>query len=530
MESPPQSCCPRCGRPLLRDPAHPGEATSCLYCGKDGDPSVQNPETLEGLPLPEAELVQPPAQAEPPVKSPTPPADTQAFLVEGKWLRFGCPNCRMPIRIRMREAAESLVDCSHCGLEVIPPDPDLDVPAQLTRASAAKIDQRWMEKLRFGKGGASLPTKRTRDAEFKPIFEEEENESPEVEEIEKEDLEDVEDAEVDEEEAEVDEEAEKELLRPIKPINDEQVSSAFREFDRTEIRDPNLWENDEVTEEEIELSGKPFPLTGVAMVMAGALVVGGWLLWTHSGNDEAMARLAAQEVAANAERNRFLAMAQEIVAREDWRAMIPDIRQPERVQPIMRHFYARKPHEPVKLLTTAEPAHVHVGNSHIWQAIAQDADGNSRFIAFEKRGEQWRLDWEAFVNMAHENWQAFKKERPASPTILRVIMTRCSPLQSELSDARLPRENALGVRLWQKNRTDSLVAIVEKDSFLGWQIEENVPWNAGALFIVEASYPIDSQARERVRIDRILQRRWLYGLGESGLKVEGGTATAARLP
>ena len=44
------------------------------------------------------------------------------FVVRGKWLQFDCPHCVRPMRL-IAEDAGGLVDCAHCGLELIAPDP-----------------------------------------------------------------------------------------------------------------------------------------------------------------------------------------------------------------------------------------------------------------------------------------------------------------------------------------------------------------------------------------------------------------------
>ncbi|MEM0895924.1 MAG: hypothetical protein AAGJ79_03485 [Verrucomicrobiota bacterium] len=433
--------------------------------------------------------------------------EAEPYRVEGAWVKFGCPHCKTMLRIRVRDTEDCLVDCTHCGVEIIPPDLEEDLQAELSRASAAKIEEEYAKSFRPGAGSSEEIELEDDDEDLNIDFG---------------DFEAAEDEDEDEEE-------EREIRRAVKALQDGQVSSAFKEFDATELMEPIRWEDDKALEPEANAPSSVFPIAVLGASVVGLLALGGWFFGVFSGTERADNKLAALQKAALAEQTRFLGTVGSIVGRDDWQDMLTDVRHPERVESLMADYYQRKPHEPVRLVSTAEPKEVTIGSTELWQAVVKDEAGQSRFVALEKRPDGWRLDWEAFVDLARQDWIAFNAERPVTPTMLRVIMCRCPLLESHLAEIDFPAENALGVRIWQRNREESLVAVIDKKSFLGWQVGENLLWDAGALFIVEASFPMRTEARGLVQLDRLIQRRWIYGLDESGLKVDGGTSTAARI-
>ncbi|MEM9478828.1 MAG: hypothetical protein AAGA58_04105 [Verrucomicrobiota bacterium] len=492
-------------------------ARDCHFCRPE-HAALQDPEAeaaygylpAEGQPLPKAEFV----NVESHVRGGEP------YRVEGAWVKFGCPHCKTMLRLRVRDTEDCLVDCPSCGLEIIPPDLEEGTQAELSRASAAKIEEEYAKSFRPGAGS-------TEEVDFEEEDEDEDDEG--FEEWDDEDLDiDLEGFESAAEDDE-DEEDEKEIKRAVKALRDGQVSSAFKEFDTTELMEPITWEDDEALNPDAKPVSSVFPVAMIGGAVVGLLAIIGWFFGAFSGTERADRKLAAKQESAVAEQTRFLGEVGAIVERDSWRDMLTDVRHPDRVESLMAEYYQRMPHEPVNLVSVAEPKQVKIGSTELWQAVAKDEDGQSRFVALEKRPDGWRLDWEAFVDLARQDWMTFNTERPVTPTMLRVIMCRCALLDSHLAEIDFPSENALGVRIWQRNREESLVAVVDRKSFLGWQIEENLLWDAGALFIVEASFPMKSEARDLVQLDRLIQRRWIYGVDDSGLKVDGGTSTAARI-
>ena len=92
------------------------------------------------------------------VKQQRPAADSPEelpFRIKGKWLLFECPHCDFPQKMKAKEADASLLDCGHCGLEILPPDIETGKAAQLTRASAEQlqhISQMNVRAVRIGTG------------------------------------------------------------------------------------------------------------------------------------------------------------------------------------------------------------------------------------------------------------------------------------------------------------------------------------------------------------------------------------------
>jgi len=414
------------------------------------------------------------------------PAKSTAFERRGEWILFKCPHCEWAMRIQEALSATSLVDCGRCGLEILPPDPEAGTPATLTAAGALRLGRtspvptscaRGGEAavgMRGGSGGPERPGERGPQAEaVGSRFEDD----------------------------------------PWRPAGMEgHTDPVFREVVREAAAGGARGEDALVRQARVF---RRVVIAGIAVLSVLGVVV----RFHESGQGElpnapaalgGAANSAAPPAAPDPIRARAEALGRELAAQGDWQALLPFVRHRERVEPIMADYYSRHPLVPLRLVGFDPPVSVEVGGRRYLQMGAVSDGGERRVVGFEESGDGGlAFDWEVYADIAADQWASFRSERPVSARSLRFAFILASVADRYYEDAGVPREQGIAVRIWFRDREDSLVAVFPKDRFAGVMIDRVGRWDVGKLVIGDLAFPAGSSLPDRVDFQHLLQERWL---------------------
>lgn len=187
------------------------------------------------------------------------------------------------------------------------------------------------------------------------------------------------------------------------------------------------------------------------------------------------------------------------------------VRQPERVLPLMRLYYADKPVYcgPLKSIKKLQP--ITLGNrGNFWVATVVLGDGEAHSLVLEI-GDSGKLlvDWETFVCYQPMKWDDFAIQRPAGTSLdLRVYAETDNFHSHEFADA----DQWVCFRLTALDGEETLFGYARTDSPEAQEILSTVRTNQGGRvsLILRLGIPEGLKSRRGVVIEKVLSPLWLY--------------------
>ena len=187
------------------------------------------------------------------------------------------------------------------------------------------------------------------------------------------------------------------------------------------------------------------------------------------------------------------------------------VRQPERVRPLMDHYYAEQPlvcHEILEI----KPLQPLTLNQHanFWLQTVEFTNHQTRSILIEILDSgQAKVDWESFVCYQPMKWDTFVNERPAGVSFdFRVYLKPDSFFSHEFADSNHwncfqlttldGREILFGYAKANEDTTREILEVLKQCN--GHQ----------ASVIVRVNIPEGLQSHRGVVIEKLLSPRWAY--------------------
>lgn len=266
----------------------------------------------------------------------------------------------------------------------------------------------------------------------------------------------------------------------------------------------------------------PIPWGWFALI---GLVIVGALMWsaTHWGKAEEQAeqiREEAKSVLVSEEQKEK--EARELVGRIEEAlkrffmtvtvdALARQVRQPERVLPLMRKHYSRHPLRvnSMESVRSLQPLTLD-GRANFWVASVSLFDGGKHNLVVEiDPGGNPLIDWETFVCDQPMPWDEFARERPAGKSLdFRVYAERDTFYSHEFSDT----SRWLCFRLTALDCEESMFGYVLADSENARTMLKVLEMKGGgrASLILRLGIPERLVSRHGVVIEKVLSNRWIY--------------------
>lgn len=187
------------------------------------------------------------------------------------------------------------------------------------------------------------------------------------------------------------------------------------------------------------------------------------------------------------------------------------VRQPERVTPLMRAYYADKPVFPGRLNSIQSLQPLTLGNrGDFWVANVALSDGKSHSMILEIRKDgQPRVDWETFVCYQPMSWDDFARRRPAgSSKDFRVYVETDTFYSHEFANS----EQWVCFRLTALDSEETVFGYAHAGSDEARSLLDLSGRNRGTMtsVILRLVIPDGLQSRHGVVIEKILCPRWIY--------------------
>lgn len=272
--------------------------------------------------------------------------------------------------------------------------------------------------------------------------------------------------------------------------------------------------------EEQQKSKQSVSMGIVAIPVVLTLLAGYFVIFSQSGKEAASSVSPLEELNEPRKPTRYFDEAfvavKRMVGEESWMNLVKDVREPERVQPLMNWFYTKVPIKPVKLVSYDTPEYFEVnGEKFVRMNIVTD-DFRRAIAVLEQTPEGFKLDWETSSGVHQLQWDDFRDTKPTKKTAMRVEVRRSSLPDRYFHAANLSPENAMGIRIWSDKRSASLFAVIPLNSPLAEQIQETLDsgaptknWSQEIKMMLEISFPQSREPEDRVEVASFVQKGWL---------------------
>ncbi|GAA5481693.1 hypothetical protein [Haloferula sargassicola] len=190
--------------------------------------------------------------------------------------------------------------------------------------------------------------------------------------------------------------------------------------------------------------------------------------------------------------------------------MLPWVRDPERVAPLMRDWEKRHPIAPPRLTFFGGVAPVlKTQDREMWRAeyIGPDESRLSLLVQVMENRKP-KVDWETFVCYQPMDWDEYVAERPSKPMDFRIYL---EPDAGHLYAFEFRDDSQWrGYQLTTRNSTDFLIGYVPRDGELDQLFERMLVANRGkAALILTLRVPEEAKTLRGVYIDQLVSDNWV---------------------
>lgn len=270
-----------------------------------------------------------------------------------------------------------------------------------------------------------------------------------------------------------------------------------------------------------ERARRPMPWGWFVLI---GLICGGAVIWSlvnlssnstkpEAARDESVARLeqdARENAAAESRVDRITGAVRAFVAAGSIDQILPLVRQPERVGPLMKDWYARHPltHGRFASLNTFRP--LTLGDrASFWQVGCLLADDSKRELIVEELPDgRMAVDWETSVVYQPREWNDYTRDRPAGSFEFRVMLQPDVYYSHEFSDST--RWSCF--RLATVGGENPLYGYCQKNSETERDLQTLISRNRGkpVALILRISTPVDLKSPRGVVIEKVMSEHWVY--------------------
>jgi hypothetical protein len=196
-----------------------------------------------------------------------------------------------------------------------------------------------------------------------------------------------------------------------------------------------------------------------------------------------------------------------------WKRLLLHVRHPERIAPVMQHYYANTPWRPRKIARIISADSKSIEGHEFLALETLDSQGRRLALGLEHTPNGWKLDWEQFVPLHELEWAHFVENRPREPQTLRVSAIRRTPTPEQLLLSGIPEDQAFGVMLWCTDiASGSQQAVLDKDSPLARKLAGIISVDQGRRMILTlSSVPTPNGLRhDLATIEEVVTLGWTY--------------------
>lgn len=185
--------------------------------------------------------------------------------------------------------------------------------------------------------------------------------------------------------------------------------------------------------------------------------------------------------------------------------LAPLIREPERVAPLMQDYYGDKPVKPTVYRRLPEPGEI-FSHKRFLVAAMETPDFEPILVSVEKTPAGFRVDWESFVGYSEMTWEEFRRTRPKTPQLFRVVLEPGSYFNEDFTDFKKLR----CYRLADKRGAHVIQGYTPMRSRVDQQIMEGLLNKRSQLCVLRLRFTEESTNDKQVEITEFLENGWVF--------------------
>ncbi len=191
--------------------------------------------------------------------------------------------------------------------------------------------------------------------------------------------------------------------------------------------------------------------------------------------------------------------------------MLPLIRQPERVRPLLEAYYSDVPVIPYKVLRTLRFEPLTIGKqASFWLTTVELEDHTSRNLIIDVRDPaQPLIDWETLVSHQPMDWDHFARDRPENQALdFRVYAQADNFFSHEFADS----SKWSCFKLTTLVGEETIFGYAAADGLVAREILDVISQNNGQAvsLILRVKIPEGTQSRSGVVIEKLVCPRWIH--------------------
>ena len=191
-----------------------------------------------------------------------------------------------------------------------------------------------------------------------------------------------------------------------------------------------------------------------------------------------------------------------------WSEKAAYVRQPARVRPLMQEYYEGQRNKDPATGPLIRTSHFRHHDEEVLMFVygGPQAGSETEVAMVAGAGGVFLLDWESYVGWGEMPFQAFKKQRSATPRLMRVTVQRDEGYRGNVADAA----KYVGMQLLSPDGLYYFHGYCDKDSELGKVMATLLSQAAPSLHLtLKVAYPGQSQPDDAVQVIALVADQWL---------------------
>jgi hypothetical protein len=201
---------------------------------------------------------------------------------------------------------------------------------------------------------------------------------------------------------------------------------------------------------------------------------------------------------------RMVEVSEKFLAAETYKERLEFTRDPERVLPLMEHYYSTNPDGPTAIRSMSEASSVSLLKGFaVMRVILKDY--GQLPIVLARSGDKLVVDWESFVGYSEMTFAEFAKKKPTTPVLFRV---RARP--EDYYNYGFGEDKYYCMGLSNLFLTDHIYGYVGKKSEAAQAIQSIFSRQAPLDFVImRRRYPEKPESDNQVIVDEFVTDGWL---------------------
>lgn len=193
------------------------------------------------------------------------------------------------------------------------------------------------------------------------------------------------------------------------------------------------------------------------------------------------------------------------LACESTEELLKHVREPERIAPLMRDYYAGRAPEPVTFISLAEFTPLTIKQRSFWALRAETSSGRRALLVEQTENDDGLVDWETDVCYQPMPWEKYIAERPTGRFVFRVTVRPDNFYVYEFADQSVYRNLQLGAR----GSHETLHGYVLRGSDVAREIQQVLGKRRRSIpMMVELEFVEDAVGKRSVLINEVVSTNW----------------------